>query len=88
MGIERDLIYSVGRTRTAKVLISILNVIQDMTKEEQVVAAACLFMLLQRRFKSEMSVSELLSLAERVMMDAEGYRTEFAAAGDYLKYEL
>lgn len=67
--------------------MAVLNAIQDMPKEQQVVTSACLFALFTEHFGNAASPTELLNLADRIMRDAEGYRTEFAAARQYMTHE-
>lgn len=76
-----------SRTATAQGVMRILDTIQHMPQEQQVVTGACLFALFAGRFGHVASPSELLNLADRLMKDAEGYRTEFAAARAYMANE-
>lgn len=70
--------------------MALLDRLQHMPKEEQVVSAACFFVLLYQRYYNAhgLSVSELLAMSERLMSDAEGRRKEFRAAELYIDNEL
>ena len=86
-GISRDSIMNSSRTATAHGVMKVLDTIQNMPKEQQVVTSACLFALFAEYYGNEASPTELLNLADRLMRDAEGYRTEFAAARQYMAHE-
>ena len=86
-GITRDGLMGSNRQAIAQGVMAVLDRLQDMPQEAQIVTSACLFALFARRFGKAASPAELLSLADRLMKDAEGYRTEFAAAGAYMREE-
>ncbi len=79
-----------SRDAAARGTMALLDKLQHMPKEEQVVSAACFFVLLhQHYFKDHgISAAEMLGVASRVMTDAEGRRREFRAAEQYIKNEL
>lgn len=85
--ISRDSIMSSSRAATARGVMAVLTAIQDMPQEQQVVTSACIFALFAEHFDYAASPTELLNLADRLMRDAEGYRTEFAAARQYMAHE-
>jgi hypothetical protein len=70
--------------------MKLVNTLQDMQKEQQIMAAACFFTLLYRYCFQDLGMSalELLSAADRMMYDAEDKRREFKAAELYIQHEL
>ena len=68
-----------------------LNALQDLPVRVQIVSAACLLVLMQERYEATagaLTTQEVMTLAERLMKDTEGYRMEFEAARQYLRHEL
>ena len=86
----RDRIMNVTREEAARATMTLLDKLQDLTaKEQQVIAAACVFTLLAAQArKADLSASELLTLADRIINDSEGRRAEFKAAALYIGNEL
>lgn len=76
-----------SRAAIAQGVMKALDTLQHMPEEQQVVSSACLFALFVQRFGKVASPSELLNLADRLMRNAEGYRTEFSAARAYMAHE-
>lgn len=79
------------REEVARGLMTTLNALQDLPVHVQIVSAACLLVLMQERYgetAGALTTPEVMTLAERLMKDTEGYRTEFEAARQYLRHEL
>ena len=79
------------REEVASGLMTTLNVLQDLPVRVQIISAACLLVLMQERYgetAGALTTPEVMTLAERLMKDTEGYRTEFEAAKAYLKHEF
>ena len=79
------------REEVAKGLMTTLNALQDLPVRVQIISAACLLVLMQERYgetAGALTTPEVMTLAERLMKDTEGYRTEFEAAKAYLKHEF
>lgn len=80
---------NIGRDAAATGTMALLDKLQHIKPEEQVVSAACFFSLLIQKYgRHGITATELLTLADRVMNDAEGRRKEFRAAALYLDNEL
>ena len=85
-----DMLMNITREEAARATMTLLDKLQGLpTKEQQIIAAACVFTLLAAKAREvDLSASELLTLADRIVNDSEGRRKEFKAAALYIGNEL
>lgn len=69
----------------ATTAMSVLDKLQRTDVNKQIVAIACLFVLMCRRFK--LPASEVLAAADNLMTDVDTTRVEFKAAKKYMEKE-
>jgi len=87
---DTDTLASVSKQNTAKVVMRLLDRMQDFPKHEQVAAVACLFLLLIKQLK--LSPSYLLSIASHITATKKLFKSEedkvFYAVEAYIEGEI